>query len=390
MTNEKLFLLDVLKSFIHKEKLNFDAELDWNEVIRLAQIHSVTGILGYMSMQSLSERTTQLADMLKKQCFANVAVFAQRTKKADELIAKLNKAGIDHMLFKGYVVRNYYPMPELRSYGDVDILIKPEDRKKSHELMLAQGFEVKDDWEPIYSYHNNFELYELHTEVMEVDVSDKADYRGYFNTAWKHVRNIGNNSYEPTPEFHFLYLMTHIAKHICGAGAGIRMYLDLGAFIKHFGDSIDWAYIDSTLEELKLKEFANTALTMVERCFEVPSPLELHEINEETFESFMDYTLDGGLFGNVGRDSALIALKKSDKSSRFATVMSRLFPKAEDIERRYTYLQGNHWLLPIAWVHRFFKTSSTWGKHATEAKSIMQTDNEEVQKLKNIYKEIGL
>lgn len=390
MTNEKMFLLDVLKSFIQEEKLNFDTELDWNELMRLAQIHSVTGILGYMAMQSPCERTAQIADMLKKQCFANIAVFAQRTKKADELIAKLNDAGIDHMLFKGYVVRNYYPMPELRSYGDVDILIKPEDRKRSHELMLEQGLEVKVDWEPVYSYHNNFELYELHTEVMEVDVSDKADYRGFFNTAWEHAKNVGGHTFEPTPEFHFLYLLTHIAKHIRGSGAGIRMYLDIAAFIKHFGDSVDWRYIDSKLQALKLKEFANVALTISEKCFGVKSPIELYEIEEEMFENFLDYTMDGGIFGHVGRDSGLITLKRAGDKSRMATAMRRAFPSAETIESRYTYLQGRHWLLPVAWVHRVFKNRDLLGQRAKEVKSIMQTDAAEVEKLKNIYKEIGL
>lgn len=390
MTKEKLFLLDVLKSFIHEEKLNFDTELDWNELMRLSQIHSVTGILGYMAMQSPCERTAQLADMLKKQCFANVAVFTQRTKKADELFEKLTAAGIDHLLFKGYVVRDYYPMPELRSYGDIDILIKPEDRKRSHELMLAQGFEVKDDWEPVYSYHNNFELYEIHTEVMEIDVSDKADYRGFFGTAWEHTDKLGEHSYRLTPEFHFIYLLTHIAKHIRGSGAGIRMYLDIAAFIKHFGDSVDWQYIDSKLQELKLKEFANMALTISERGFGVRSPIELHEIGEETFENFLDYTMDGGIFGHVGRDGGLITLKQTEGKSRIATLVSRAFPKAETIERRYTYLQGRHWLLPVAWVHRVFKNRDLWEKRAKEVKSIMKTDGTEVEKLKNIYKEIGL
>lgn len=390
MTKEKTFLLNVLKSFICEEKLNFDTELDWNELMRLAQIHSVTGILGYMAMQSPCERTAQYADRLKKQCFANIAVYAQRTKKADELFEKLTEAGIDHLLFKGYVVRDYYPMPELRSYGDIDFLIRAEDRKRCHALMLEQSFEVGDDWEPVYSYHNNFELYEIHTEVMEIDVSDKADYRGFFGTAWEHTDKVGEHSYRLTPEIHFLYLLTHIAKHIRSSGAGIRMYMDIAVFVKHFGDSIDWQYIDSKLCELGLKELANMALTISEKCFGVQSPIELRKIEDETFKNFLDYTLDGGVFGHVGRDKGLNTLKNAGDKSRAATVMGRIFPSAETIERRYTYLQGRHWLLPVAWVHRVFKNRDLWGKRAEEVRSIIKTDEEEIEKLKQIYKEIGL
>lgn len=390
MTKEKLFLLDVLKSFIHEEKLNFDTELDWTELIRLSSINSVTGILSYMVMQSPCESTAKYAQILKKQCFANVAIFTQRTEKANRMLEKLNAADIDHMISKGYVVRNYYPMPELRSYGDIDILIKPQDRKKCHELLLEMGFEVKDDWEPVYSYHKGIEVYEFHTEIMEIDISDKADYRGFFNTAWEYTINTDGHTFELTPEFHFLYLLTHIAKHLRGSGAGIRMYLDLAAFVKHFGNGIDWSWIDAKLVELKLKDFANTALTVVGKCFGVPSPIELREIAGDTFESFMDFTFDGGVFGYVGRDKGLVTLKNAGDKSRAATVMQRVFPSASTIESRYTYLQGRHWLLPAAWVHRVFKNRELWGQRTDEMKSIMQTDNEEVESLKRIYKEIGL
>lgn len=390
MTKEKLFLLDVLKSFIHEEKLNFDTELDWAELMRLSTINSVTGILGYMTMQSPCERTAKYADVLKKQCFANIAIFAQRTEKANRMLDRLNDEGIDHMISKGYVVRNYYPMPELRSYGDIDILIKPQDRQKCHELMLEMGFEVKEDWEPVYSYHNGMEVYEFHTEIIEIDISDNADCRGFFNTAWEHTINTCGHTFEPTPEFHFLYLMTHIAKHLRDSGAGVRMYLDLAAFVKHFGTSIDWNWIDAKLEDLKLKDFANTALTTVEKCFSVQSPIELREIAEDTFERFMDFTFDGGVFGHVGRDKGLVTLKNAGDKSRTATVMQRVFPPASTIESRYTYLQGKHWLLPVAWVHRVFKNRELWKRRADEVKSILQTDNEEVESLKGLYKEIGL
>ena len=390
MTKEKLFLLDVLKGFIHEEKLNFDTELDWAELMRLGSINSITGILGYMAMQSPCERTAKYADMLKKQCFANIAIFTQRTERADRMLEKLNAADIDHMISKGYVVRSYYPVPELRSYGDIDILIKPQDRDKCHEIMLEMGFEVKEDWEPVYSYHNGIEVYELHTAIMEIDISDNADYRGFFNTAWEHTINTGGRTFEPTPEFHFLYLLTHIAKHLRGSGAGIRMYLDLAAFVKHFGTSIDWNWIDAKLEDLKLKDFANTALTIVEKCFDVQSPIELRGIAEETFERFLDFTFDGGVFGHVGRDKGLVALKNAGDKSRTATVMRRVFPSASTIESRYTYLQGKHWLLPVAWVHRVFKNRELLGQRTDEVKSIMQTDDKEVESLKRIYKEIGL
>lgn len=46
--------------------------------------------------------------------------------------------------------------------------------------------------------------------------------------------------------------------------------------------------------------------------------------------------------------------------------------------------------MPIAWVHRIVRTKDAWSYHVKEAQSIMNTDTEDVLKLKRIYKEIGL
>lgn len=104
-----------------------------------------------------------------------------------QLIQKMQEEHIEHILFKGYVLKDYYPIPELRSYGDIDFVIRPEDREKSHQLMLREKFQVKTDWEPVYSYYKFTEYYEIHTDVMEVDVSEKADYREYFQHMWEHA-----------------------------------------------------------------------------------------------------------------------------------------------------------------------------------------------------------
>lgn len=51
--------------------------------------------------------------------------------------------GIAHMPVKGYYLRKLYPVPELRTFGDIDLLIHREDRQKVHELMLSLGYSVK-------------------------------------------------------------------------------------------------------------------------------------------------------------------------------------------------------------------------------------------------------
>lgn len=393
MNEESTYLLKALKNYIQNANPGaFNG--DWHKLIRLAKIHSVMGILGFMVMSYPDESNSQVADFMKKQCLRTITLISQRSESMKQLIGKMNIKKIDHLLFKGYIIKDYYPVPELRTFGDIDFLIHPKDRSKSDELMLQQGFERKTDWEPVFSYQRGVEYYEIHTDVMEVDVSEKADYKDYFKQIWEHAHLTDGHTYELSHEFHFLYLLTHIAKHISGSGAGIRMYMDIAVFIQHFGNELDWKYIQAELEKLAFSDFANMVLTIVNVYFGVDLPIILNEIDAQVIEDFMEFTMSGGTFGFVGRDSGLISLKKQERNkesvSRVSAFANRLFPSAASIESRYTYLQGRHWLLPVAWVHRFIRTKDTWGSHAKEAKSIMNTDTEEVLKLKRIYKEIGL
>lgn len=393
MNEESIYLLKILNCFIHNKKPDkFNG--NWNKLINLAKIHSVIGILGFMVMSYPDESNSQVADYMKKQCLQTVTLIAQRSENMKQLIGKMNSSNIDHLLFKGYVLKDLYSVPELRTFGDIDFLIHPDDRKKSDELMIQQGFDRKTDWEPVFSYQRGIEYYEIHTEIMEVDVSDKADYKDYFSHIWEYARLKGGHTWELMPEFHFIYLLTHIAKHICGSGAGIRMYMDIAVFILHYGNELDWSYVQGELEKISLINLANMVLTVVKLYFGVDSPINLNEIDDQVLDDFAEFTMSGGTFGFVGRDSGLISLKKQNRNkenvSRITVFANRLFPSAASIESRYAYLQGRHWLLPVAWVHRFFRTREKWGSHAKEAKSIMNTDEQEVIKLKQIYKELGL
>ncbi len=76
--------------------------------------------------------------------------------------------------------------------------------------------------------------------------------------------------------------------------------------------------------------------------------------------------------------------------SRAAAIYQRLFPPAKEIENRYVYLQGRSWLLPIAWVHRFFRGVGRFRYHVNQAKEIVNAEDDEVLRLRRIYKEIGL
>ena len=389
MEKESQYLFHLLGAFVRGEAPESPEGMELEKLRHLAHIHSVKGVFGYMAMKY--RLFPEMVPAFRRECMATISTLGQRAGRAELLFSELARRGIDHVLMKGFVLKDYYPVPELRTFGDIDFVIRREDREKTHALMQELGFQVKTDWEPVYSYVKPMEYYELHTELLETDISEDMDCRTYFRDLWQHTVCSGNHRYEFTPEFHFLYMLAHLAKHVRSSGAGARMYLDLAVFIRHFGENADWAWIRGELEKIRLAPFANTALTFVERYFGVASPLALEPVDDQVLEALAAMTADGGIFGRIGLDQGVNTLKnQGGDAGRVATVLRRLFPGAKTIESRYTYLQKHPWLLPVAWVHRLVRTRSTWGDHAREAKCIMQADLEDVRQVQQLHRDIGL
>ena len=394
MDRESEYLLRLLGAYLREERPEPDSAVDWNKLTELARKHNVTGILGYMATNWKLCPDPQLQSGLRMACLSTIASFANRGAMAEEFSRSLSERGIDHIVMKGLVLRHLFPVPELRTFGDVDLVIRQEAREICHELMLELGFGVKTDWEPVYTYVRGTEVYEIHTRIMEVDVSDKADCRPFFDRAWDHARRTEGHRFEFTPEFHFLYLLTHIAKHVTGRGAGIRMYLDVAAYLHRRGGELDWNRVERELENLGLSDFANTVLTLVGDCFGIVSPGVLKPLPEAVLADFLEFTMAGGIFGREGQTGGVHTLEQENRGtgeiSKTGTLMKRLFPDAQSIQQRYTYLREKPWLLPVAWVHRLAVKKTGWREHTREAREILAADKETVRKLARFYRDIGL
>lgn len=394
MVREEQALLQILRAYLHREAPRLPEDTDWDRLTKLAHIHNVSGILGYMTLFFPLCPDAQRVKAFRGTCLGTMAACANRAALAQQLSESLSREGIDHIAMKGFVLRHFYPVPELRTFGDIDLVISQEDRVRCHEFMISHGFGVKTDWEPVYSYTRGSEFYELHTQILEVDVWEKADHRGYFASLWPNAFPVDGCRWEFKPEFHFLYLLTHIAKHVTGSGAGIRMYLDVAVFLQHYGDSLDWAFVHRKLKELELEKFAGTVLALVAECFGIPSPIAMEPVSPEVLGDFLELTMAGGIFGRSAGDSGVDSLKRDSRNgegiSRRATLLRRLFPGAKSIESRYTYLQDKPWLLPVAWVHRLVKTRQEWRVHAREARNILTADWDTVAGLTRLYRDIGL
>lgn len=394
MILEYEYLISLLKSFCHQTIPEKRENVNWEKMAQLSIMHSVQGILSYMVISYNLSDDLEFLKTMRYWCKKNIALYAGKNQAMQLLVKELEGAKIEHIVFKGYVIKDFYPIPELRSYGDIDIVIHLRDRKKSHQLMLDLDYKVKTDWEAVYSYYRNNEYYEIHSDIMEINFSNKANYCEYFKNMWEYTVKRGEYTREFAPEYHFIYLLNHIAKHIYGSGAGIRMYLDLAMFIKKYENRLDWDYIKVQIETLNLYDFYCTVMSAVKKWFDVEGEIALKQISENVLEEFLVFTMSGGIFGYDNREKGVSVLKKAPvnekKIGRIVVVLRRMFPPKKELEKRYRYLEKYSWLLPWAWIHRFLKTQKTWKKHLKEAESIISVEEDEIKKMRAFHESIGL
>lgn len=395
MTDVQQAILIILKAFLN-DKMNNDISLnvDWKLFNHLVEVNSISGIVGYVFQQKKVVGVPE--EILKKfedEFLSTITITTMRDEDMKALIDLLNENGIDHLLFKGYIVKDLYTVPELRTYGDIDFAIRRESRGKCNAMMRRNGYRLLDDWEPVYSYEKNNEHYEIHTELLDSNLNNNYDYQMYFRDFWKHAICIDQHSYTLEPEYHLLYLLMHIAKHVYSSGAGIRMYLDIAFYLREYRERIDWTHFQNEVQTLKITKFVNTVFTSVEKWFEIESPIPLNDIDEQFMDEFLSFTLNGGVFGYSGKAAKLSQVRKNSQDGtvkRADTLLKRAFPSADTIKARYTYLEGKPWLLPVAWIHRFFKKKGTTADYLEESKEILKTNKKAIIELNDFYRKIGI
>ena len=269
---------------------------------------------------------------------------------------------------KGSVFRDYYPIPAVRSMGDVDIIIKPEDKETVDDIFVNQmGFTRFVDNHSVWTYYLKDFQFEVHNHMFYEELTSDFDYIDYFDHIFEHIHHDkvfdieSEYLYVPDENYHFLYLMTHTAKHIINNGSGFRAYLDMVMFTRN-NEKLDWEWISEELKKMNLLQFAETCFALCERWFDVKMPLPHKELDESFFEEITEKTFNDGVFGldNKENEGAHTAkeIKRENRgywltSIRLMTHL--LFPPYEDmiLAPWYSFLKGKRWLLPFAWIYRW-------------------------------------
>lgn len=407
--NSKYFL-NLLSSYINGKKEEYEKEIDYSSVYNMAINHSVGSIV-YTMLESINSRNGQYEKLTKvlsenqNNCIFQLQMSIVQEIDMKNILSVLSESNIPHLLIKGYILKEMYPDRELRTMGDIDFLVKEEDIEKVHSELINLGYKHIDTVRSVRGYRKGITRIEVHTKLFYDKVPKEVNYEEYFELAWDNALLIdGEYTYELTPEYHLLYLISHIAKHFYTEGCGIRMFLDIFVFINYYENNFQWEYFWGEAIKLDLDQFINTVFYLCNKWFGMRlENIEFYlkydfEFDEDLFNAISDYVLDSGIYGN-GIENFMVARyrnslevngEKGEEESHKLATLNTFFPSIDVLSNEFSYVNKYKFLYPIAWTNRAFRIVTKRRNETLYKFNNREKFKEKSKEMFNLYRKIGL
>lgn len=358
---EKYFLY-ILKCFYKKEEcIPPEDEIDLRKLIEISGKHDVQGIVFYKLQNLKFFKESEYYNENRLMFFAMARKGVEIEVALDLLIKVLNENKIPHTLFKGSVVRNYYPSKELRTMGDIDILVEEVYTDRMIKALKDAGF-IRDEKHfhsnAIIFKFNNIE-FEIHSVIASRNCTiHKSDFIKFFSEAFKHTEKVREFTYILNAEYHLAYLFFHLLKHFERSGCGVRLFLDFPFYIN--GKGIDYEKTFMYLKEINLEDFAKSVLTFCRDIFGLDVPAGYcKKISDDVFSLFIEKVINGGTFGQCTKETITQKIQRgtinAETSSKTKGALRMIFPS-----REYLHFSGV-WnkkipvvFLPVGYIKRIF------------------------------------
>ena len=193
-----------------------------------------------------------------------------------KIVQGLRLQGIEPCVLKGQGIAQYYPNPDLRQCGDIDLYVGQKDYEKTCEIIGAMGTESdhESDKEILKHFHT-------HIGKVPVEIHRYTDvyYQNRLNRIYQAISDegfcaepvevdiAGFKITTPPIDFNVFYIFNHLWHHFIADGVGLRQICDLAMLLHKCYGQIDQNNLKRMLEKMGLmkqwKVFGNIAVDVV-------------------------------------------------------------------------------------------------------------------------------
>ena len=330
MTDDKSQFLYLLNCFLNG-KIPKNNNYDWQGIYKLSSIHNMTAIITQTAklLQKEYQPSGEIRSAFNQQLGLTLLDYDKKCSALDKIKNILNDNDVDYIIVKGAVLSKFYPIPQLRTSGDIDIILRSNSFDDDIAVLINQGARlVHDDY-----YTKTFEI-----DGCDIEMHRDADVNNeYFDDIFLHC-TVNGCEYSLDDYNHLLYILCHLCKHLAYTGAGVRMLADIDAFVRNI-DSFNEAKFLVLCKNAGIEYTAKIILALCNLWFDTPIESKI-QLDENTLFMFERVMLDGGVFGleqsNLG--GYLVAKNSDGRVGAFGKLKALfkwIFPPAEYVRAYY-------------------------------------------------------
>ncbi|MBN1473932.1 MAG: nucleotidyltransferase family protein [Syntrophaceae bacterium] len=281
-----LSLISVLNSDGHiPGKATTLQKIDWPATVTAITNRGLAGYFSFLFSQSRinSEIPATVVDTLRRASHRIAAHNVFYEAQCAKIVKELTASGVENIVLKGFsYMQELFGDTSSRSLSDIDVLIRPDNRMKALEYLLAEGYEIY----IIPSFKGSRDDFTILSDITgETHFMKKSGALSVnIDLHWKMRAEFPMNNYlyldklpwwENTAAFmiggvpakrlslemQFIHLALHFASH--HHYTGLRWFVELFLFLKTFGEKLDWKFIYQTASSNDCRKLLGVCLRLV-------------------------------------------------------------------------------------------------------------------------------
>lgn len=279
----KTFLYLVRQGIGHTASIEITKKVDWVALKALAERQGLSAIVLDGLDKANVNNTYQAHDIpvqLKLEWISEVLQnyetrYLAYLKAIGSLAAYYNLHGFKMMILKGHACGIFWPRPDHRPCGDIDIWLFGK-QKEADEYIVQNGIYVDEshhhhtifEWKG-FTVENHYDFINVYQHKSHVELERLFKELGKEDTLSLEIE--GQIVYLPSPNLYALFLIKHILLHFVSGEMTFRQLLDWAFFVKRNRDSVDWSWLNNVLEMNSLNKMFNiiNAICVEELGFDV-------------------------------------------------------------------------------------------------------------------------
>lgn len=356
MTHSQKMLLKIIRRALWQENLSLEASA-WDEVESLAEQQGVLWMLypGTKGTVVPKEKLLEWRNAAITGIWQNESINALQKK----LLAHLKDKRIRSVILKGTSCSRYYVAPNMRTLGDIDILVDRENIDAVADYLCTQGFEKMSTEHKFHiGFSNDAITVEVHYHCTDLPMGKGTDAaRNAEKNFLDHIEiaEIDGMRFPVLSETHqALMLLMHMERHMQEDGIGLRQLCDWAAFV-HGTDHQHWEQTIPLLKSCGLFLYAKVVMNacMTYLGLKCDDLAWANPVNTQLAEALMQ---DVFRRGNCGRaDDQNVGSLFSDRSmmgKRQQGPLKGMLAKMTLLAyRKYPCSRRHKWLLPVLYFY---------------------------------------